>query len=231
MTFSDILAGIKNIGNNIRGVVDPNYIKGFTPDSTPWFQAPAVPQTKGVQTTAPAPKTLTDLSGSAIKTAVAAPVQPTSPQPLGTPAFDANTLKSMIAIYGGADAPLNQYADQLAGATRYQFWKDNPELLALIPHLETSSGRNVTRPNNLTNWGINYPGNNAIFETMTKQQVLDRFISGLGERDKNYTSFRTGSPLTDEQLLEFAKKYEPANGSYGPNLIEGRKHLRTSLGL
>ena len=152
-----------------------------------------------------------------------------SPQPLAAPALDTNTIKSMIALYGGSDAPLNQYADQLAGATQYPFWRDNPELLALIPSLETSSGRNITRPNNITNWGINYPGNNALFEKMTKQQVLDRFISGLGERDKNYAEFRTGKPLTDEELTAFSKKY--SNGEYGQKLVDQRNNMRQVLGL
>jgi len=145
------------------------------------------------------------------------------------PSFD---MSKAVGIYGGADAPLNKYIPQMTEATKkYKFWENNPELLALIPHLETSSGRNITRPNNLTNWGISHPGNNEIFAQMTQEQVLERFISGLGERSPIYKKFRTGKTLTDEELMQFAKTYEPANESYGPNLVEGRKNIRQQLNL
>ena len=139
-------------------------------------------------------------------------------------------ISKAISIYGGENAPILKYSSQIAQATeKYQFLKDNPYLVPLIAHLETSSGRNITRPNNLLNWGINFPGNNEIFATMTPEQVLDKALSGLGERDSNYSKFRTGKPLTDEELLEFAKKYEPANDSYGPNLVNGRKFIMDQL--
>jgi len=137
-----------------------------------------------------------------------------------------------IDVYGGQDAPIKEHIPQMTEATKkYDFWKNNPELLALIPHLETSSGRNVTRPNNVTNWGINYPGNNETFSKMTQAQVLERFISGLGERSSIYKKFRTGKPLTDDELLEFARKYEPNNPTYGPNLVQGRNYMRQQMGI
>ena len=84
--------------------------------------------------------------------------------------------------------------------------------------LETSGGRNVTRPNNLVNWGINYPGNNEVFAQMKPGEVLDRAISGLGERSPYYHRVRR-----DNDLEEFARIYEPANQSYHSNLIKGIK--------
>ncbi|HOM78283.1 MAG TPA: hypothetical protein PLT50_03725 [bacterium] len=162
------------------------------------------------------------------------PVSTPTPAPAPMPIQDSGNVSEMIkmlSVYGGNSAPIHEYADQLDQARqKYDFWRNNPELLALIPHLETSSGRNVTRPNNLTNWGINYPGNNEIFAQMTPQEVLDRFITGVAKRSQYYKDFRTGEPLTDEELLRFASIYEPANQKYGPNLVEGRRHIRSQMG-
>lgn len=162
------------------------------------------------------------------------PLPTPMPTPMPTPTPTPDNLAEMtrmLSIYGGNDAPIHQYAAQLNKARQtYDFWNDNPELLALLPHLETSSGRNITRPNNLTNWGINYPGNNEIFAQMTPEEVLDRFITGVAERSPYYADFRTGEPLTDEELLRFASIYEPANQGYGQNLVEGRRHIRQQLG-
>jgi len=151
-------------------------------------------------------------------------------QPQTTPSLDNNTLTKMVDIYGGKDSKLLSYSQQLADATKHDFWKNNPELLALIPHLETGSGRYITRPNNFTNWGINYPGNNEEFAKMTPAEVLQKFIDGIASNSPYYEKFRTGAPLTDQELLEFAKVYEPANPDYGPNLVNGRKHIRNTMG-
>src|SRR3990167_5100752 len=67
-------------------------------------------------------------------------------------------------------------------AKKYPIFRDNPYLLPQIAILETSGGQNITRPNNLLNWGINYPGNNEEFSKMNVKSVLDKAISGLGER-------------------------------------------------
>lgn len=140
-------------------------------------------------------------------------------------------IPSAINFYGGKDAPLHEYSQQLSKATEdYEFFEDNPYLLPVIAHLETSSGKNITRPNNLLNWGINFPGNNEAFAKMTVEQVLDRAISGLGERSDIYERFRTGKPLTDEEIVDFANTYEPANLSYGPNLLDGIRSLEKELG-
>lgn len=138
----------------------------------------------------------------------------------------------MIQIYGGQDAPILKYAPTMAQtASQYDFWRNNPELLALIPHLETSSGRNITRPNNIFNWGINYPGNNQAFANMSPETVAQTAISGIGERSPYYKQFRTGKPLSDQELMNFAKVYEPKNADYGPNLVQGRQHIRNNVPL
>jgi hypothetical protein len=192
-------------------------------------------------------QTVTLQNGRIIPTVNAAPVKPTialqAPAPLSTVAPQATPtvvpqtnsvedyVTKAIQIYGGQNAPMLSFVPQIAAAVqKYPFLKNNPELIPLIGHLETSSGKNITRPNNLLNWGINYPGNNEIFSTMTQQQVLDRALSGLGQRSEYYNQFRTGNPLTDEQLLQLAKVYEPANNSYGPNLVNGRNFIRSKIG-
>ena len=175
--------------------------------------------------------TLSDIPQQSPQT-LSATSPPSPVSVLSQPQVQSFDIGRAINVYGGEDAPIKKYIPQFNQAIQqHDFWKNNPELLALIPYLETSSGRNITRPNNLTNWGINYPGNNAVFSKMTEAQVLDRFITGLGSRSKIYKKWRTGKPLTDQELLEFGSKYEPNNPSYGPNLVQGRKFIRQQLGI
>jgi hypothetical protein len=219
-TFSNLLSKVGSFGRNF---ISPKLLSPTTPE----FEAemlsgahhmPQVTQRPSPQVSAP--------PAQAQETIPSSVQQPSTRRPLSM-----DDMVKMINIYGGEKAPLHQYSNQLAKATQdYDFWGDNPELLALIPHLETSSGRDVTRPNNLTNWGINYPGNNEIFETMDKSSVLDRFLSGMAVRDPNYPQFRTGQPLSDEELFQLAKIYEPKNDDYGPSLVNGRRHVRQQMG-
>ena len=191
-------------------------------DASGKFMPVANAQIPPVPSTPPSPM--------AIQTPIPQPSvqQPVQTQPVNG---DVETMRKMINVYGShPGATLSQYADQLAQAVqKYPFWKNNPELLALVPHFETSSGveSQITRPNNLTNWGISVPGNNEAFSKMTRAQVLDRFISGVAERDSNYAKFRTGKPLTDQELLEFGDKY--SNKSYGDNIVKGRNFIRQQL--
>lgn len=168
-----------------------------------------------------------------------------SPSPTPTPAPQAQSPQDLAIIeqnirrrlenYGnqtrgeGSTVPLIDYIPQMMEAIeQYDFWRNNPYLLAQIPILETSGGRNVTRPNNIANWGINVPGNNEIFAEMTKPDVFSRFISGMGERSSIYDQFRTGQPLTDEQILELAATYTPDAG-YGTNLLQGIRQFEQGL--
>lgn len=117
----------------------------------------------------------------------------------------------------GKKTPIEDYIPQFVdAANKYPFFKQNPYLLPQLSILETSGGQNVTRPNNFLNWGINYPGNNDAFSKMKPEDVLDRAISGLGERDPNYTNIRQTN-----DLMQFAKTYEPANPDYYNNLVKG----------
>lgn len=139
-----------------------------------------------------------------------------------------NRIRAGIQKYGAGSqeqgrVDFGQYVPQLLEAVKkYPFFRNNPYLLPQIAILETSAGRNITRPNNLLNWGINYPGNNEAFSQMNPSQVLERAISGLGERSPYYKQFRdVNRPLNQEEVEQFANVYEPTNSSYGKNLWGG----------
>jgi hypothetical protein len=171
-----------------------------------------------------------------------------TPQPTATPTQapqqnPVDLITKAIQIYGGKDAPILQHAQQMADATqKYDFFKYNPELLPLIGHLETSSGRNVTRANNPLNWAARIQAQ-GLYSPASSQQAIDDAITALAgdytsrntpSRKRTadyYKEFRTGKPLTDEELMKFANVYEPNNESYGPNLIQGRQFMRQQLGL
>lgn len=129
----------------------------------------------------------------------------------------ARKIRSGLREQLGKETPVEQYIPQLVEATRqYEFFRKNPYLLPQLAILETSGGQNITRPNNLLNWGIANPANNPIFAQMTPEEVLARAISGLGERSPYYKDVRhTGN------LRKFAQIYEPANPDYYQNLISG----------
>lgn len=181
---------------------------------------------------------LADYSPPPTQSPTAQYIPPASQAPVSqyqTPSLDEDIVRKMINVYGGEKAPLHNYAKILADATQYDFWKQNPELLALIPHLETSSGRDMTRPkekpNSLMNYGIFVPQINELFANMSPEEVLQRSLKEIGETGNTYKNFRTGRPLTDDELNEFGRLYVgPEDTTYGKRLIEGRKHVRESLG-
>lgn len=148
------------------------------------------------------------------------PSVPTPPQPSPTPQptdIEQN-IRNGFARYGGGQVPqsIEPYIGQFAqAAQQYPLFQRNPYLLPSIAILETSAGQNVTRPNNLLNWGITLPENNQVFSQMNPSQVLDRAISGLGQRSPYYEPFRSSDQFDPHA---FAKVYEPANPSYGANL-------------
>lgn len=154
------------------------------------------------------------------------PMDENQPTPTPTPDPIEQKIRQGLTNYGGEDLPALNYVPQIMQAMeRYPFLKNNPYLIPELMILETSGGRNITKPNNLVNWGISYPGNNEAFSKMTKEQVLERALSGLGNRSPYYSQFRTGNPMTAEELLQFAKIYEPMNYDYGRSLSEGIKYF------
>lgn len=163
--------------------------------------------------------------------ATPAPQMPTPAQVLSSPtpvpqapqAGDIEKrIRERLISYGGEDLPALQYLPEFVEATQnYDLFKHNPYLLPQISILETSGGRNVTRPNNLINYGVRSPEIMALFERVGMQEALKRSIKEMGETGSAYARFRTGRPLTDEELMDFARTYEPMNESYYENLRSG----------
>jgi len=151
---------------------------------------------------------------------------PTIQQKLTTPAPKQSEIerkmKKGLIEYGGKDLPLLKLVPQMVEATRrYPVFQHNPYLLPELGILETSGGRNVTRPNSFWNWGINYPGNLKAFEKMTAGEILERMVTGMGERSTYYKPFRTGKPLTEEEINSFSGVYSNKAPKYGRNLSAG----------
>lgn len=108
-------------------------------------------------------------------------------------------------------------------ALKYQLFKDNPDLLPTIFIQETSAGRNITRANNAINYGVADPKIQAKFAARDIITNLRASIEEIAQSGTAYSQFRTGKPLTDEELMAFARKYEPANADYPKYLLEGRQ--------
>ena len=140
-------------------------------------------------------------------------------------------VKKAINVFGGKGAPLHKYEHVIENAIdKYDLFKNNPYLIPVIAHLETSSGRNITRPNNLINYGIRIKKINELFERVGIEDALRRSLKEIGSTGSTYKKFRTGKPLTDEEILEFGSKYEPENLDYPKNLLNGIREIEKKLG-
>ena len=139
-------------------------------------------------------------------------------------------VSQAINVFGGEDAPLHKYSHVIEEAIgKYPLFKNNPYLIPVVSHLETSSGRNITRPNNLINYGIRSEKINELFGKVGIEDALRRSLKEIGSTGTVYKKFDTGKPLTDEEILEFAKTYEPANPDYPENLLNGIRHVEQTV--
>lgn len=139
-------------------------------------------------------------------------------------------IKEAINFYGGENAPLHKYENVISEAVeKYDLFRNNPYLIPVISHLETSSGRNITRPNNLINYGIRSEKINELFKKVGVEEALRRSLKEMAETGTVYKKFNTGKPLTDEEIIEFAKIYEPENDSYPENLLNGIRSIESKL--
>ncbi len=140
-----------------------------------------------------------------------------------------SNLKSGYTKYGGKNLPALDYVPVMMDAIKnIQFWKDNPYLAAQLSILETSGGKFVTKPNNLINYGIRDPKINALFQNVGMEDALRRSMLEIGQTGNTYSKFRTGKPLTEAELIDFAETYEPQNGDYPRSLIEGLKQFQNN---
>lgn len=142
------------------------------------------------------------------------------------PANIENTLRQGLTNYGGKNLPMLNYLPEVVNATnQYDLFKNNPYLIPAISIAETSGGRNITRPNNLINYGVRDSNINNIFSEVGPREALRRSLKEIGGTGKVYDKYRTGKPLSDTELQDFANTYEPMNKDYYNNLKKAMKYF------
>lgn len=146
-----------------------------------------------------------------------------SPPP--SPIANARELEQKIrAGFVGqvGEVPALQYIPEFVqAAQQYPIFQQNPYLMPQVAILETTGGKHITRPNNLINYGIRDPKINEIFKQVGIREALQRSLKEIGETGNTYARFRTGKPLSESELQDFARTYEPMNDSYYDNLVKG----------
>ncbi len=116
--------------------------------------------------------------------------------------------------YGGA--PARKYARVFAKeAVKYPATRKQPFLVPALSILETSGGKNVTYPNNITNWGIYEP----TFKPKDVETVIERTTSGLAKRYPQYKEFQKTGKLKD-LVYVYAPPTENNSSQYLRNLKE-----------
>lgn len=137
-------------------------------------------------------------------------------------------IKQGLVDYGGEDLPaIKQIPVMMNAIKSHDLFRNNPYLLPQQAILETSGGRNITRPNNLINYGIRSPQINKLFSEVGVDEALRRSAKEMGETGSVYKRFRTGAELSDTELDDYAKQFEPANPEYPRNLKEGIKYFKS----
>lgn len=143
------------------------------------------------------------------------------PKPTPPPGLSFDQLLEGYGKYGAT--PGAQAVQEMVKAQDYPVFRDNPALLPAMSIIETSAGKNMTRPRNnpqnLMNWGIY-----TDFEPRDQAHSVSRAASGIGERFPYYQKFRdTGN------LEEFVNTYAPAsdgNEGYLDNLLKAMQYFQ-----
>lgn len=141
--------------------------------------------------------------------------QPPSPTP--TPDYE-KAIKGFMTDYGAPAATLS--ADFVKEGQKYPITRKYPYLVPSLSINETSGGKNVTFPNNITNWGIKEPS----FQPTSPQQVIERTTSGIGKRAPFYEDFRNTGNLED-----FAAHYAPPGENNTKKYVENLKSLMEQM--
>lgn len=137
-------------------------------------------------------------------------------------------IRKGLVDYGGESLPaLQQVPSMMEAIKKYPLFRANPYLLPQQTILETSGGRNVTYPNNYINYGIRSKAINDLFKEVGPAEALSRSAKEMGETGTVYKRFRTGNELSDTELDDYAKQYEPTNPEYPRNLREGIKYFKS----
>jgi hypothetical protein len=218
---------LQTIAHKFRNIFDPNYRGWEFEDRFPAYGGRddyATPQQESQYNVQPTPSSYAGSTTTPLATPTAMP----TPTPMQPPDYN---LTHAINTYGGRDAPLHRYSNVLEEATeKYPLFRNNPYLIPVIAHLETSSGRNITRPNNLINYGIRDPKINELFGRVGIEEAFRRSLREIGQTGSVYRRFDTNRPLTDEQIMEFGKTYEPMNEEYATNLLRGIRYIESQSG-
>jgi len=137
-------------------------------------------------------------------------------------------IRTGLIKYGGEDLPaIKQIPIMMEAIKKHDLFRNNPYLIPQQAILETSGGKNISYPNNLINYGIRSEDINKLFEQVGIDEALQRSAKEMGETGQVYKRFRTGKPLTEQELEEYAKQYEPTNPQYYHNLKEGLKYFES----
>lgn len=131
-------------------------------------------------------------------------------------------LQGLREYSGGNALPIEEFIPMFVQATQdYPVFAQHPFLLPQISILETSGGRNVTRENNPLNWGARLQAQ-GLYNPQTPEEAIMAAITAIGGAPDRGRSASYYEPFRQSMdPLEFAQIYEPANPSYGRNLVAG----------
>jgi hypothetical protein len=120
--------------------------------------------------------------------------------------------------------PISKYTELMAKlVTENPTLKRNPGVIAGIPILESSGGKNVTYENNPVNWGIQVQKKGG-FSPASWEETISKMATGIDNRQKDYTE---GQGLTKFRktgdLKALASWYAPSsdNPEYGGDVYAG----------
>ena len=128
------------------------------------------------------------------------------------------------------ELPVEKYVPLLVEATKkYPVFKEQPFLLPQVSILETSGGRNITRPNNILNWGARLQKAGDYSPESYEQAIQDAITAIGGDMESRppgtprgrTASYYQGFRDNPQDLKNFSNTYEPTNPEYYQNLIKG----------
>lgn len=217
------MKSLKNLKDSIQEAFDKILRPGkdlgsYSPPPPDQINWAPIEQAVGINQPTPSPNST--YNSAPTNTPTSSPVQ--TPMPTPMPINDiSEKIRKGLVDYGGENLPALDYIPLFEqAAQQYPVFAHNPYLLPQISILESSGGRNITRPNNPLNWGARMQAQ-GLFNPISYEESINKAVSGIGERMGAYEPFRVDRPLTEEEIYQFANIYEPANQSYGPNLFAG----------
>lgn len=128
--------------------------------------------------------------------------------------------------------PALDYVDNFVNAAQnYPMFRENPYLLPQIAIMETTGGKYISpnHANNILSYGVGNPNIEKIFAGTDIGDVIDRTAREIGQTGSVYAKYRTGKPLTDQELADFITTYAPPHenntAAYIDGLLKGIKYF------